>query len=319
VPAVEVDDLSKSYEPSRRERKEGKGPVEALRSVSLSVQEGELFALLGPNGAGKTTLFSILSTLRRPTRGTARVLGHDVVTDRQPIRQQMGVVFQEPALDFRLTARDNLVVMGMLYGLPGPVARERAEKVLADLDLAEAAGRTPRELSGGQKRRLELARALIPSPRLLFLDEATLGLDVDARRTFWAQVRDLARQGRTVVFSTHYMEEADVADRIALIDGGRIIALDSPQALKARLGGGVVLLGVAADDRERAAAWLTERGHKPESTEQGLMLVARDPAALLPELLKASPFHVSRAEVREPSLEDVFLSLTGKGLERELA
>ncbi|HEY3449323.1 MAG TPA: ABC transporter ATP-binding protein [Myxococcales bacterium] len=312
---MEVSDLSKSYEPSRRERKEGKGPVEALRGVSLVVNEGEMFALLGPNGAGKTTLFSILSTLHRPTGGSAKVLGHDVVEDRQPIRQQMGIVFQEPALDFRLTARDNLIVMGMLYGLSGTVAKERAAKVLADLELTEAAERTPRELSGGQKRRLELARSLIPSPRLLFLDEATLGLDVDARRTFWAQVRDLARQGRTVVFSTHYMEEADVADRIALIHGGKIIALDSPQSLKARLGGGVILLGV--DEREKAASWLKEHGHASESTQQGLMLVARDPAALLPELLKNAPFRVSRAEVREPSLEDVFLSLTGKGLQGE--
>ncbi|MGC4122404.1 MAG: ABC transporter ATP-binding protein [Myxococcales bacterium] len=312
---MEVSELFKSYEPSRRERKDGKGPIEALKGVSLAVNEGELFALLGPNGAGKTTLFSILSTLRRLTRGSAKVLGHDVVEDRQPIRQQIGIVFQEPALDFRLSARDNLLVMGMLYGLPGKVAKERAEKVLTELDLAEAAGRTPRELSGGQKRRLELARSLIPSPRLLFLDEATLGLDVDARRTFWAQIRDLSRHGRTVVFSTHYMEEADVADRIALIHGGKIIALDSPQALKARLGGGVILLGVS--EREKAAAWLKDWGLASESTQQGLMLVARDPAALLPELLKSAPFHVSRAEVREPSLEDVFLSLTGKGLQGE--
>lgn len=315
--AVEVSELFKSYEPSRRERKAGKGPVEALEGVSLRVEEGELFALLGPNGAGKTTLFSILSTLRRPTRGSARVLGHDVVEDRQPIRQQLGIVFQEPALDFRLSARDNLIVMGMLYGLSGTVAKERAAKVLADLELADAAERTPRELSGGQKRRLELARALIPSPRLLFLDEATLGLDVDARRTFWAQVRDLVRQGRTVLFSTHYMEEAEVADRIALIDGGRIIALDSPQALKARLGGGVVLLQVK--EREKAVSWLKDRGHASEATQEGLMLVANDPAALLPELLKSAPFHVSRAEVREPSLEDVFLSLTGKGLQGDRA
>jgi ABC-2 type transport system ATP-binding protein len=315
VAVVEVKQLCKRYQPNRRERREGKGPIEALRSVSLAVEEGEMFALLGPNGAGKTTLFSILSTLRRPTSGTATVLGHDVVADRQPIRAQIGIVFQEPALDMRLSARDNLVVMGMLYGLPGREAKTRAAKVLEDLDLASAASRTPRELSGGQKRRLELARALIPSPKVLFLDEATLGLDVDARRTFWAQLRSLAKQGRTVVFSTHYMEEADVADRIALINGGSILANDSPQALKARLGGGVILL--KTEEREKADLWLKEKGHPAEATQQGLMLVAKDPAALLPELLRQAPFHVSRAEVREPSLEDVFLAMTGKGLTGE--
>ena len=313
--AVEVKDLCKRYEASRRERREGKGPVEALKGVTLSVQEGELFALLGPNGAGKTTLFSILSTLRRPTSGSATVLGHDVVLDRQPIRAQIGIVFQEPALDVRLSARDNLLVMGMLYGLTGAQAKARAAKVLEDLELTAAASRTPRELSGGQKRRLELARSLIPSPKVLFLDEATLGLDVDARRTFWAQVRQLAREGRTVVFSTHYMEEADVADRIALIHGGSILALDSPQALKDRLGGGVILLKV--DDRDKASAWLEQKGHAAESTEEGLMLLAQDPASLLPELLRAAPFRVARAEVREPSLEDVFLAMTGKGLRGE--
>jgi len=312
VPVVVVQDLYKRYEPSKRERKEGKRAVEALRGVSLTVEEGEMFALLGPNGAGKTTLFAILSTLRRPTSGTATVDGHDVAQDRQPIRRQIGIVFQEPALDVRLTARDNLVVMGMLYGLTRAEARARAAQVLADLELSDAAERPPRQLSGGQKRRLELARALIPSPRLLFLDEATLGLDVDARRAFWAHVRTLSRKRCTVVFSTHYMEEADVADRIALIDKGRIVALDSPQALKARLGGGVILL--ETEDGSTAVAWLKQRGHHAESTQEGLLIVARDPAAVLPELLRAPPFRVARVEVREPSLEDVFLSLTGKGL-----
>jgi ABC-2 type transport system ATP-binding protein len=299
--AVEVQELVKRYD-----------KVEALRGVSLTVHEGEMFALLGPNGAGKTTLFSILATLRRPTSGSARVLGHDAVTDREALRRSIGIVFQEPALDGKLSALDNLELMGLLYGLSRKDARQRAIQTLRRLGLEELADRPPQKLSGGQKRRLELARALIPKPRLLFLDEATLGLDVDARRSFWKEVRSFTREGRTVFMTTHYMEEAEVADRIALIDQGRIVALDTPHALKARLGGGVLLL--RTEDDKRAAAWLEGQGLKPEATEAGLMLVTEDAAAELPRLLKDLPCHVLRAEVREPSLEDVFLALTGRGL-----
>jgi ABC-2 type transport system ATP-binding protein len=301
APAVEVRGLTKHY-----------GKVEALRGVDLSVQPGEMFALLGPNGAGKTTLFSVLATLRAPTAGTARVLGHDVVEARDAIRRAMGIVFQEPALEQRLSGRDNLVLMGLLFGLSVGGARRRAAELLAELSLTEAADRPARGLSGGQRRKLELARALVTDPRILFLDEATLGLDVDARRSFWVQIRGLAAAGRTVFFTTHYMEEADVADRIALIDGGRVIALDTPGALKSRLGGGVIRLKTADD--VAAAAWLTERGFKPERHAAGLRLIHADPAAVLPEILRHLPVGVERVEVNAPSLEDVFLTLTGRGL-----
>jgi ABC-2 type transport system ATP-binding protein len=178
--------------------------------------------------------------------------------------------------------------------------------------LTEAADRPAQKLSGGQRRKLELARALVTDPRILFLDEATLGLDVESRRGFWTQVRTLTAAGRTVFFTTHYMEEAEVADRIALIDAGRIVALDTPRALKARLGGGVIRL--ETDDDALARNWLVERGHGVESSGRGLMLLHQDPAALLPELLRAMPVHVRRAEVHEPSLEDVFIKLTGRTL-----
>ncbi|HVU33314.1 MAG TPA: ATP-binding cassette domain-containing protein [Opitutaceae bacterium] len=286
--------------------------VEALRGIDLEVRCGEMFALLGPNGAGKTTLFSILATLRAPTAGTARVLDRDVITDRAAIRRDIGIVFQEPAIEQRLSGRDNLLLMGLFYGLKTSAARERAAKLLSDLGLADAADRPARTLSGGQRRKLELARALVTDPQILFLDEATLGLDVDARRGFWAQVRALAQAGRTVFFTTHYMEEAEVADRIALIDGGAIAALDTPAALKARLGGGVIRLETEDDARSRA--WLGERGLKPEGTEKEIMLVHPDPAAILPDLLRSMPIKVRRVSVEEPSLEDVFLTLTGRGL-----
>jgi len=306
APAVEVRELVKRY-----------GKVEALRGVDLTVQRGEMFALLGPNGAGKTTLFSILATLRAPTEGAARVLGHDVVADRDTVRRAMGIVFQEPAIEQRLTGRDNLLLMGLFYGLPTQAARERAKVLLEDLELTAAADRPAKNLSGGQRRKLELARALVTDPQILFLDEATVGLDVDARRGFWAQVRGLAAKGRTVFFTTHYMEEAEVADRIALIDHGRIVALDTPQALKTRVGGGVIRL--QTEDNARAREWLTEHGLTPEAGGEEIMLVHADPAAVLPELLRTLPVKVQRVEVHEPSLEDVFLKLTGRGLGGEMA
>ncbi|HEY4301041.1 MAG TPA: ATP-binding cassette domain-containing protein [Candidatus Didemnitutus sp.] len=300
--AIEVEGVAKNY-----------GKVEALKGIDLSVRRGEMFALLGPNGAGKTTLFSILATLRAPTTGCARVLGHDVVTERDAVRGAMGIVFQEPAIEQRLSGRDNLVLMGLFYGLRTATARQRAGELLTQLGLADAADRPARELSGGQRRKLELARALVVNPQVLFLDEATLGLDVEARRGFWQQIRALAAAGRTVFFTTHYMEEAEVADRIALIDSGRFVALDTPAALKARLGGGVVQL--KCEDDAKARDWLAARGYAVEITARdGLMIVHDDPAAILPELLSKLPVSVKRVEVHAPGLEDVFMKLTGRGL-----
>jgi ABC-2 type transport system ATP-binding protein len=304
VPAVELRGLVKNY-----------GAVEALRGIDLTVKQGEIFGLLGPNGAGKTTLFSILATLRTPTAGTARVLGHDVATKRDQVRRAMGIVFQEPAIEQRLSGRDNLLLMGLFYCLPAATARKRAAELLDHLGLAEAADRPASTLSGGQRRKLELARALVTDPSILFLDEATLGLDVDARRVFWGEVRAIAAAGRTVFFTTHYMEEAEIADRIALIDAGKIVALDTPRALKARIGGGVIRLQTEGDAQARA--WLEERGFAATDTAPGLMLVHADPAAIVPDILRQLPVKVLRAEIHQPSLEDVFLALTGKGLQAE--
>ncbi len=302
VPAVDVAGLVKRY-----------GPVEALKGIDLQVRQGERFALLGPNGAGKTTLFSILSTLRSPSGGSARVLGRDVVTERDAVRRSMGIVFQEPAIERKLSGRDNLLLMGLFYGLAPGVARRRAVELLASLGLSDAADRPTETLSGGQRRKLELARALVTEPRILFLDEATLGLDVDARRTFWDHVRTLGEAGRTVFFTTHYMEEAEVADRIALIAAGRIVALDTPRALKARLGGGVITLETADDARARE--WLAGRGFTPEGPGPGIRLLHADPAAVVPDILRHLPVAVERVEIHAPGLEDVFLKLTGRTLE----
>ena len=300
--AIETHALTKTYD----------NKVPALRGVDLEVKRGEMFALLGPNGAGKTTLFSILSTLRKPSSGQATVLGLDVVTERSALRRRMGIVFQEPALETRLTVRDNLLLMALFYGVSMKAARKRTDEIIDELQLGEIRDRTPQKLSGGQKRKLELARSMVSEPDILFLDEATLGLDVDARRNFWAQVRKFVASGRTVFFTTHYMEEAEVADRIALIDAGKIIALGSPQELKNRIGGGVILLGT--EDDAKATAWLTDKGYKPEKSERGLVVVHSEPAAVLPKVLAEMPVKTLRAEVHEPSLEDVFLTLTGRGL-----
>jgi ABC-2 type transport system ATP-binding protein len=205
--------------------------------------------------------------------------------------------------------------MGLLYGHSLKGARLRAAEILEQLGVKDVADRKAQNLSGGQRRKLELARALVTDPGILFLDEATLGLDVDARRVFWSQVRGLADAGRTVFFTTHYMVEAEVADRIALIDSGRIVALGTPRELKARLGGGIVTL--KTDDDARAREWLAGRGFTPEPGGQGIMLLHADPAAVLPDLLRNLPVRVERAEVHAPSLEDVFLKLTGRGLDPE--
>jgi ABC-2 type transport system ATP-binding protein len=304
APAVEVTALVKNY-----------GKVEALRGIDLTIGTGEMFALLGPNGAGKTTLFSILCTLRTPTSGQARVLGRDVVAERDATRRDIGIVFQEPAIERTLSVRNNLRLMGQLYGLDAAGVRKRTTELLEQLQLTEAAERPAEKLSGGQRRRVELARALVTDPRVLFLDEATLGLDVEARRSFWKQVRELTKTGRSVVFATHYMEEAEVADRIAMIAEGKIVALDTPRALKARLGGGIIRLHTADDVKARA--WLTERGYAPAPDVQPIMLVQKDPAAVVPILLREMPVAVERVEINAPSLEDVFLKLTGRALTSE--
>ena len=302
TPAIKTRGLIKTYD----------GKVQALRGVDLTVQRGEMFALLGPNGAGKTTLFSILATLRKPSGGEAKVLGLDVLTERPAIRKRMGIVFQEPALEQRMSVRDNLLLMALFYGLSMSDARRRVQEILETLQIKDIEDRQAQKLSGGQKRKLELARSLVSSPDILFLDEATLGLDVDARRNFWAQVRMFIRSGGTVFFTTHYMEEAEVADRIALIDAGKIIALGTPKELKSRIGGGVILLGT--QDDAKAIAWLTAQGYKPEQSERGIVLVHAEPAAVLPRILAEMPVKSLRAEVHAPSLEDVFLTLTGRGL-----
>lgn len=225
--AIEAVDLGRRY-----------GDLEAVTGVDFVVQPGEFFALLGPNGAGKTTIVQMLSTLLRPSSGRASVFGADTVREAARVRAVLGMVFQEPALDDRLTARENLAIHADLYRIAGSDKRSRIDEALEWGALNEAGDRTVRSFSGGMKRRLELGRALMHRPRLLFLDEPTLGLDPQGRRHLWQHIEQLRGQGLTVFMTTHYLEEAEACDRIGIMDGGRLIALGTPVELKARAGGG---------------------------------------------------------------------------------
>ncbi len=207
------------------------GDVVAVRDVSLDVGRGEFFALLGPNGAGKTTTVHMLTTLTTPTVGTASVMGFDVVKEAQQVRRALGLVFQDPALDERLTARENLEIHAVLYEIPRAERKARIEEALAWASLEDAGDRRVRTFSGGMKRRLELARALMHRPGVLFLDEPTLGLDPQGRRHLWERIQALRDEGMTVLMTTHYLHEAESCDRVAIIDGGSIVALGEPSEL----------------------------------------------------------------------------------------
>jgi ABC-2 type transport system ATP-binding protein len=221
-PAISVRDLTRRY-----------GDVEAVAGISFVVERGEFFALLGPNGAGKSTTMHLLTTLLRPTSGTASVMGYDVVREAASVRQTLGMVFQEPALDDRLTAWENLEIHAVLYGIPRRERRESIDRSLAWASLSEVGRRRVRTFSGGMKRRLELARALMHDPQVLFLDEPTIGLDPQGRLNLWEHVEQLRRGGMTVLMTTHNLPEAEACDRVGIIDHGRLIALGSPRELVA--------------------------------------------------------------------------------------
>jgi ABC-2 type transport system ATP-binding protein len=230
--AIEVTDLAKSY-----------GDVEAVRGVSFTVGRGEVFGFLGPNGAGKSTTINMLCTLARPTSGSARVSGFDIVTDRDAVRRHIGLVFQDPTLDGYLTAEQNLRLHAELYGIDPSVIGARMDQMLDMVDLADRRSQPVMTFSGGMRRRLEIARGLLHSPRVLFLDEPTIGLDPQTRNSIWSYIRALQEsEGTTIFMTTHYMDEAEICDRVAIMDRGEIVVLDTPQALKASVGG---------EDRER--------------------------------------------------------------------
>lgn len=293
------------------------GSIEAVGGVSFDVDEGEIFAFLGPNGAGKTTTISILCTLLTPTSGRASVAGHDVQDERQAVRRSIGVVFQEPTLDEQLTAEQNLRFHGYAYGVPRKLLEERMRDLLEMLELWDRRKDRVKTYSGGMKRRLEIARGLLHRPRVLFLDEPTLGLDPQTRRRIWEYVVGLRdREGVTVFFTTHYMDEAEHSDRIAIIDHGRIVALDTPDRLKDRVGGDIVTL--TTDDDEAALRELREEWNlDPRRTDGSITFPVSRGREWLPDFVRGFSHRIVSIGVHRPTLDDVFIEITGRAMRDE--
>ncbi|AKB27468.1 ABC transporter, ATP-binding protein [Methanosarcina siciliae C2J] len=304
--AIIVKELTKKF-----------GEFTAVDGVSFSVEPGELFGLLGPNGAGKTTIINMLTTLLLPTAGDAEIAGYDLKRDPHEIRNNIGIIFQDPSLDIGLTGRENLEFHAMMYNIGSGERNKRIREVLDVVGLADKADILVENYSGGMKRRLEIARGLIHYPKVLFLDEPTLGLDAQTRRSIWEHIRKLNRNyGTCVILTTHYMEEADfLCDRIAIIDHGKIVALDTPAGLKNCLRGDCVSLTVEGRV-ELIAAALGEKEWVREIVPNGktLDVILSDYGTNIPYIFQTAGnlgVGISSINFSKPSLEDVFLRLTG--------
>ena len=305
---ISVKGLTKSF-----------GPIEAVRGIDLEVRAGEIFGFLGPNGAGKTTTISILCTLLRATAGRASVAGIDVDHDPAAVRSRIGLVFQDPSLDAQLTARENLQFHAFVYDVP---AAERAARIAAALEMVELTDRadsTVMTFSGGMKRRLEIARGILHTPDVLFLDEPTIGLDPQTRRHIWGYLSELPkRRGVTIFMTTHYMDEAEYCDRIAIIDHGLIQAIGTPDELKAMVGGDVVTI-TTADNATAAPQIAALAGSDPIADNGTLRVEVPDGAAFVPRLVRETSVEVTSVAFHRPSLDDVFLKLTGRAIREEEA
>jgi ABC-2 type transport system ATP-binding protein len=305
---IEVQELSRNF-----------GPLVAVDKVSFQITEGEIFGFLGPNGAGKTTTINMLCTLLKPTAGRATVNGYDVLRQRSEVRRSIGLIFQEPTLDEYLTAEQNLRFHAYAYKIPKEVREKRIDELLELVELSDRRKNKVRTFSGGMKRRLEIARGLLHNPRVLFLDEPTLGLDPQTRRHIWDHILTLRRQNNLTIFlTTHYMDEAENSDRITIIDRGRIIALDTPDKLKDALGGDVVTL--KAEDSDAAALELKEKyGLSPVIQNGAITFSIPQGEKFLPKLMETFQSRILSIGIRRPTLDDVFLKLTGRAIREEEA
>jgi ABC-2 type transport system ATP-binding protein len=308
---IEVKDLTKRF-----------GGVVAVDGLSFMVERGEVFGLLGPNGAGKTTTLSMLSTILKVTSGTATVNGFDVVKQPSQVRRSIGIVFQEPSIDDRLTGRENLEMHANLYAVPGGEKEKRIEEVLKLVELEDRADSLMRTYSGGMRRRLEIARGLIHHPNVLFLDEPTLGLDPQTREHIWDYIMELSkRENITMVLTTHYMEEADkLCDRIAIVDYGKIIALDEPERLKEKLEGDVIMVKteMTKELSEKVNGMKLVKEMKEQEGE--LKLIVKDGEKFIPRVVEIAAslgIHIESMSIHEPTLEDVFLHYTGREIRAE--
>ena len=295
------------------------GDLEAVKGVSFTVSEGEIFGFLGPNGAGKTTAINMLCTLLKLTAGQATINGFDVIKERREVRKSIGLVFQEPTLDDYLTAEQNLRFHAYAYGIHKDTLKSRLKELL---EMVELWGRRKDKIStysGGMKRRLEIARGLLHHPRALFLDEPTLGLDPQTRRRIWDHIHSLQKQENLAIFmTTHYMDEAENCDRIAIIDYGQIVALDTPDKLKDAVGGDVI--SIKTEDNEEAVRLLGRHYNLEPSLQDGMVsfTVSRG-EEFLPGFATSFPLRLLSIGLRRPTLEDVFLKLTGRAIREQEA
>jgi ABC-2 type transport system ATP-binding protein len=287
------------------------GEVRAVRGVDFDVATGEVFGFLGPNGAGKTTTINMLCTLAKPTSGSATVAGHDVVRERDDVRRNIGLVFQDPTLDGYLTAQQNLRLHAELYGVQSDLVKPRMQQVMEMVGLWDRKDSVVGTFSGGMRRRLEIARGLMHSPRVLFLDEPTIGLDPQTRRSIWSYIRELKeREEITIFMTTHYMDEAEWCDRIAIMDHGQIVALDSPEDLKAEVGHDRVT--IHTDDDDGAIAALQEKfGIDARIAEGAVTFGVPAGEEFVPRLFAELGLPIRSVSVSRPTLDDVFMSHTG--------
>ena len=305
--ALEVSHLQKRY-----------GDVEAVKDVSFRAARGAIFALLGPNGAGKSTTIKMLCTLARPTTGTATVDGFDVRRQPKAVRRHIGLVFQEQTLDDQLTAEENLRFHAVLYRVPKDEVGQRIDRVLKLVALEDRRRDLISTFSGGMSRRLEIARGMLHTPAVLFLDEPTVGLDPQTRALMWDDVTRLRKEeGVTILLTTHYMDEAEYADRIAIIDHGSIVALDTPGALKSQVAADTVELTTA--DNVTAATRLSAAGFRTGAGEATVIVFTKDGEAQVARLIDVAGVPVSNVHVHRPTLDDVFLHFTGRQIREDHA
>jgi ABC-2 type transport system ATP-binding protein len=309
VAAIEVTGLERTFE----------GGIHAVAGVDIEVAEGEIYAFLGPNGAGKTTTVRMLTTLLRPTGGSARVAGHDVVHEAAQVRRAIGVALQEAALDPLMTGRELIRLQATLHGLPTEEGRRRSDALLARVGLSQAADRRVGTYSGGMRRRLDLASALVHEPSVLFLDEPTTGLDPVSRKAIWEEVATLNDEGATVFLTTQYLEEADqLADRVGIIAGGRIVAEDTPASLKAEVGRPHLEIGLVDGTAEQAERVCAAFGRRLPQRDGKVLVELERGAAEVAEVVRAldeAGIMVDSLDLVEPTLDDVFVAKTGQHLE----
>jgi ABC-2 type transport system ATP-binding protein len=311
--AIETFNLTKEFD-----------GLKAVNNLNIKISQGEIFGLLGPNGAGKTTLISMLCTLLKPSSGTAKVNGFDIIKQRAEVRKSIGIVFQDPSLDDRLTGRENLEMHAGLYAVPKAEREKRINEALDIVALSDKANNIVRTYSGGMKRRLEIARGLIHYPKILFLDEPTLGLDPQTREHIWEYIKKLAeREKITIIVTTHYMEEADIlCNRVAIMDYGEIKVLDTPKNLKNSLEGDMVTIEVSNGKDVAEKIKDLDSVKKVHVTDNDIYITVRDGEKFAPKILDFAEKNgtiVNSISIRKPSLGDVFLHYTGREIREESA